>query len=93
MIAEMVVSIRTGSFDTASASFGFLRYIVQVISSLFSNLRFRKHVKKKKETYTAGTKLSIYLVLLAAFANQYSEIILPSDYLLTCVWKVLSWFV
>ena len=29
--------------------------------------------------YTASTKLSIYLVLLAAFANQNSEIILPSN--------------
>ena len=31
--------------------------------------------------------------LLAAFANQYSEIILPSNYLLTYVRKFLSWFV
>ena len=32
-------------------------------------------------TYTADTKLSMYLVLLAAFAIQYSEGILPSNYL------------
>ena len=46
-----------------------------------------------KHIYTAGTKLSISLVLLAAFANQYSEISLPSNYLLECVGKVLSSFV
>ena len=47
------------------------------------------------ETNTSGKNLSIhvYLFLLVAFINYISETILPSNYLLTCLWTVLSWFV
>ena len=37
-----------------------------------------------KNTYTAGTKLSICLVLLSAFANQYSEIMCLKGFIMIC---------